>query len=510
MIRQPGTEQITQKDLAMALQNHPSPMLDMNGIDFLSVLDRLDDGVIITDINGTILFYNTAQAKIDGIASKEAMGMKVTDIYELDNRTSMVMKCMIHNASVKNKTFLYRTFKGKVVHSITSAYPLYASDRVNGSICFVKDYELLRRSSPLPVRESSYTDLGNGTRFCFSNLIGASKGFRQVIGIARSVSESASPIMIQGETGTGKELFAQAIHNHGPRRDKKFVAVNCAAIPHDLLEGMLFGTSRGAFTGAMDKPGLFEMAHGSTLFLDELLAMPVDLQAKLLRALQENRVRRLGSVRETLVDVKVISSVNTDPRTAIREGQLRIDLYYRLGVVMVKLPPLRKRLADMTELVAHFIEKYNQRLGTNVKGISPEVMELFNAYQWPGNIRELEHLVEGAMNMAGQDNTVGLKHFGPGLDCLEQVDMACTDPSVIVHSGPAFSESTVFGDTPDPVNFVQNRKQLEAEAVKSALTYARGNVTRAAKHLGISRQLLHYKIKKYRLNRVDFIKPPEA
>ncbi len=163
--------------------------------------------------------------------------------------------------------------------------------------------------------------------------------------------------MIQGETGTGKELFAQAIHNHSPRRDKKFVAVNCAAIPRDLLEGMLFGTSRGAFTGALDKPGLFEMAHGSTIFLDELLAMPVDLQAKLLRALQDKRVRRLGSLKETRVDVKIISSVNQDPRTAIREEKLRTDLYYRLGVVIVKLPPLSQRLDTMEELAAHFIKK---------------------------------------------------------------------------------------------------------------------------------------------------------
>ena len=148
----------------------------------------------------------------------------------------------------------------------------------------------------MPSREPFHDNLGNGTRFTFEHLIGSSRSFRQVIGIAQKAADSSSPIMIQGETGTGKELFAQAIHNHSPRREKKFVAVNCAAIPHDLLEGMLFGTSRGAFTGALSKPGLFEIAHGSTLFLDELLAMPVELQAKLLRTLQEKKVRRLGSV----------------------------------------------------------------------------------------------------------------------------------------------------------------------------------------------------------------------
>ena len=492
----------------MALsKNTAPPMLNMDEIDFLSVLNRLDDGVIITDANGTILFYNTAQSKIDGISADDAKGLKVTEIYELNNRTSMVMQCINHNASIKNRTFFYRTYTGKVVNTITSSYPLYTDGRVNGAICFVKDYELLRRSAPMPTREPFQVDLGNGTRFLFSNLIGSSHGFRQVIGIAKKAAASSSPIMIQGETGTGKELFAQSIHNHSPRQDRKFVAVNCAAIPHDLLEGMLFGTSRGAFTGALDKPGLFEIAHGSTLFLDELLAMPVDLQAKLLRALQENRVRRVGSVKETRVDVKIISSVNQDPRDAIRDGLLRTDLYYRLGVVMVKLPPLRDRQDSMAELADHFIKKYNTRLGTNVKAIAPEVMELFTAYRWPGNIRELEHLIEGAMNMAGQDSTIGLQHFGPGLDCLEQVDMTCTDPAITLFDSPA------PGDAPHPladthINFAQTQKEREQSAVRTALTAANGNVTQAAKRLGISRQLLHYKLKKYGFRRIDFIRRP--
>jgi len=457
------------KDIAMASQNNPtfSPMLDMDGIDFFSVLNRLDDGVMITDKNGTILFYNKAQSKIDGIPSKDAMGMKVTAIYELNRRTSMVMQCIIHNASIKNKTFFYRTYAGKVVNSITSAYPLYKEGQTNGAISFVKDYELLRRSTPMPTREPFHSDLGNGTRFKFSDIIGSSHWLTKVIGIAGKAADSSSPIMIQGETGTGKELFAQSIHNHSPRRDQKFVALNCAAIPHDLLEGMLFGTSRGAFTGALDKPGLFEIAHGSTLFLDELLAMPIDLQAKLLRALQDKRIRRLGSLKETWVDVKIISSVNQDPRAAIQEEKLRTDLYYRLGVVMIKLPPLRERLDTMDELSTHFIEKYNTRLGTNVKTISREVMELFTAYHWPGNIRELEHLIEGAMNMAGQDEAIGIHHFGPGLDCLEQMN-SCTDPAISQFNATGIPPTDLFEDLPVTENFAHTQKQREETAVKTA------------------------------------------
>ncbi len=485
----------------MPLKNKLSspPLLDMEGIDFFSVLNRLDDGVIIADRNGLILFYNRAQASIDGIPAKDAIGMKVTDIYDLNRRTSIIMQCITHDASIRNRPFFYRTSSGKVVNSITSSYPLYTTEgKVNGAICFVKDYELLRQSTPMPSREPFHADLANGTQYRFSDIIGTSSWLKKVIGIAQKAADSASPIMIQGETGTGKELFAQSIHNQGPRRDQKFVAVNCAAIPHDLLEGMLFGTSRGAFTGALDKPGLFEMAHGSTIFLDELLAMPIDLQAKLLRALQDKHIRRLGSLRETQVDVKILCSVNQDPRTAIREEKLRMDLYYRLGVVILKLPPLRERLDTMGELTDHFIKKYNIRLGTNVKTISREVKELFVAYHWPGNIRELEHLIEGAMNMVGQDEILGIQHFDSGLDGLERRDSVGIDTAMI-HPNPY---STVVA----PENFPRAQKQREETAVNAAMVQAGGNVTRAAKILGVSRQLLHYKLKKYGFRRIDFLR----
>lgn len=486
-----------------------SSLLNMKNIDFLSVLSHLDDGVIIADVNGTILFYNTAQSKIDGLVPEDVIGLKVTDIYELNNRTSMIMQAIYRHAAIKNKAFFYRTQSGKIANTITSVYPLFNGETINGVICFVKDYELLYRSTPSSAITESRPDLGNGTQYTFADLIGNDPNFQRVVGMARKAASSSSPIMIQGETGTGKELFAQSIHNHSRRRDQKYIGINCGAIPHDLLEGTLFGTARGAFTGALDKPGIFEIAHGSTLFLDELLAMPLDLQAKLLRVVQEKRVRRVGSARETPVDVKIISSVSQDPRTAIRENRLRTDLFYRLAVVMVKLPPLRERQDSMNELISHFIEKYNTRLGTNVTYISEEVLDLFTTYQWPGNVRELEHLIEGAMNMAGREETIEIEHFTPGLDCLEQVDFTCLETP---YSLPENSDHHKADPPVNPVDttrghtLARTQADREKSAIKAALSATQGNVTKAAENLGISRQLLHYKIKKHGFHRMDFIR----
>ena len=465
--------------------------------------------MIIADANGTILFYNTAQSRIDGLAPRDVIGRKVTEIYDLNNRTSMVMQVISRKAAIKNRAFFYRTCSGKVANTITSVYPMLNGETIDGVFCLIKDYELLYQSTPMSAITDCRPELGNGTQYTFADLIGSGPNFQRTVGTARKAASSFSPIMIQGETGTGKELFAQSIHNESPRREQKYVAVNCAAIPHDLLEGMLFGTTRGAFTGSLDKPGLFEIAHGGTLFLDELLAMPVDLQAKLLRALQEKRIRRVGSAKETPVDVKIISSVSEPPRIAIRENRLRTDLFYRLAVVMVKLSPLRERENCLNELVYHFIEKYNQRLGTHVEEISQAVLDLFKAYQWPGNVRELQHLIEGAMNMAGQEKTIGLEHFTPGLDCLEEVDFTCRDTSFLPPETPVlFQYNQTSG--PPPKNLSQAQNNQEKSAVRAALSTAAGNVTMAAKDLGISRQLLHYKMKKHGLSRLDFIRRPSA
>ena len=400
-----------------------TPIPDLRSLDFLPVFDYFDEGVIISDANGRVLFFNEVQAEIDGLRPAYAIGKRISEIYQLDWHHSMIGQCLDANAPIIGRHFFYRTYQGKLSNTITSIYPLRDNGVLIGAICFVKNYNLLEKvlagfstlsSNPPP-------EMKNGTRYQFTDLVGEDEVFLHAVSTARLAAESHSPVMLFGETGSGKEMFAQSIHNHSQRKDSPFIAVNCAAIPDTLLEGVLFGTAKGAFTGAMDKTGLFEQANGGTLFLDELNSMPIHLQAKLLRVLQEKKIRRVGAADEVSVSIKMISSVGVPAHKAIREGQLRMDLFYRLAVVYIIIPPLRKQPNGIELLTRHFIYKNNLALGKSVNSVSEAVMEFFRSYNWPGNIRELEHVIEGAMmNTIGQDTTLQTNHL-PTHFMLDQV-----------------------------------------------------------------------------------------
>jgi len=483
---------------------------DLNSIDFISVMDYLDEGVIITDHRGVIHYYNETQAQIDHLDRNFVVGKKVTDIYELCGDTSLIMLCIKLGRPIRNRTFFYKTKLGNVANTIHSIFPIFRNSQIWGVICFVKDYQILRATTPVvsipnikPVKE-------NGTCYTFADIIGHNHELVRSISTSRTAADSISPIMLIGETGTGKELFAQSIHNQSKRSEKPFIAVNCAAIPENLLESLLFGTTKGAFTGAMDKPGLLEQANGSTLFLDELLSMPLTLQAKLLRVLQEKQVRRIGSAHEVDLNIKIISSVNKSPREASRNDELRMDLFYRLGVVMVKIPPLRERLDDLEELVDHFLVTLNNNLGTNARSVSKEVSDLFQSYSWPGNIRELEHLLEGALNIIGFDERLSLKHFSTAISSMDyelhdhlelpQVALPPNIPSPI--TSKTKQEPTSPPQTAD--NLRESQSRFEKKTIQEALAATGGNVSKASERLGISRQLLRYKMKKYGLRREFF------
>ncbi len=310
--------------------------------------------------------------------------------------------------------------------------------------------------------------------------IGTSEPMQAVYDLIRRVGPSKTSVLITGETGTGKELAARAVHNASPRRDKLFVPINCAAIPVDILESELFGYERGAFTGALkDRIGKFELADGGTIFLDELTEMPPALQPKLLRALQESTIERLGSNRTISLDIRLIVATNRDPIEAIRAGKLREDLYYRVNVVAIHLPPLRKRVADIAGLVEHFVAKH--AASSTSARLTATALERLENYAWPGNVRELENMVERALILSGG---------GP----LDERYFLLDSPS----AGDAPERSTSATQAAQVMPLNQAVDDLEARLIESALAQAHDNKARAAALLDISERTLWYKLKKLR------------
>jgi len=478
------------------------PNLDMNQFSLLPLLEDFFEGILVTDEVGRVLFVNEEQARIDDLPRDEVLGKMVTDIYQVDVGDSPNMQCIKTGRPIKGFACYYRTCTGKIVNSIHNVFPLFEGNHLIGTICFIQDFSIIEQRfdavNKRPVKLSKKSpQLANGTRFRFGDIIGESRQLLECVEAAKMTAQSVSPVMLFGETGTGKELIAQSIHNNSPRSKNPYVAINCAAIPENLLEGMLFGTAKGAFTGAVDKQGLFERADGGTLFLDEINSMTVGLQAKLLRFLQERKVRRVGSLAEVDVDLKIISSVNQNPHTAIAEGSLRSDLFYRLAVVFILIPPLRERREDLLLLIPHFFKKNNLMLNKTVTAVSRDIMALFEQYAWPGNVRELEHIIEGGMNLVGSSNTLTARHLPSHLALFfkdrQDSTFASDDiETVSPHVVPQAKETPSLAET---------RKDNEIRMINQALARTSGKPSAAARILGISPQLLNYKMKKHRINR---------
>ena len=463
-------------------------------VNYQEVLEAFDEGVIITDHEGFIAFYNETQSRIDQTDRSEVIGFEATELYDLTDATSLIMRCLRTRKPVLNEHLVYRTRYGRIANTICSVFPLSDdSGTLAGSICFVRDYHLFEETvtsicSHTLKSESVSTE---SRKFSLDDLIGDYPAFQKAVQTAKTVALTPSAVMLYGETGTGKELFAHGIHAFGPRRDKPYVAINCAAIPENLLEGLLFGTVRGAFTGAVDRSGLFEQANEGVLFLDEVNSMPIGLQAKLLRAVQENRIRRVGSLEERPISIKLLSSVNQDPLDAVEAGYMRADLFYRLGVVLLKLPPLRERIIDIQLLSKHFINRFNKAMGRNVSSASDEVMDLFLDYSWPGNIRELEHVIESAMNMVGSRILLELRDLPPYLVKNRHVS-----------ASKANARESAPGE--NCFDLKRTQRMSEQNAIRRALEATSGNLTRAAERLGLSRQLLTYKMKRHGIARESF------
>ena len=303
--------------------------------------------------------------------------------------------------------------------------------------------------------------------YSFEDIIGNSKEIKKVKELYMKVCNSKSPIFVYGDTGTGKELIVQAIHNSSRRKKKAFIAQNCAAIPENLLESIFFGVGKGGFTGAIESEGLFEAANGGTLYLDELNSMDIIFQGKFLRVIQEGEFRRIGETNTRKTDIRIIASVNEDPDFLVKSNKLRKDLYYRLNVIRINMPELNARKEDIPLLVETFIEKHNERLGTSISGIDSYALELLMKKDYDGNIRELEHIIEGALNY---------KRHG------------------IIETSDLQLKSTI-----ENLSLKERLENMEIKYIKEALIIHGNNVSKASKFLDIPRQTLQYKISKYNI-----------
>ncbi|GAW30669.1 sigma-54-dependent Fis family transcriptional regulator [Carboxydocella sp. JDF658] len=457
------------------------------------ILANLDEGIIVTDTKANIIFYNEPATNIGGIDPAAAIGKNILDVFPgLTEETSTFYYVLRQRQPLLNHVQHYTNYQGKQVATVTSTIPMFENGQLVGAVEIFKDLtqvvqlseKILALQKQLASHKKTDPARGNGTRYTFADIITRNPILQDILHRARKVACSPSPILIYGETGTGKELLVQAIHNACPERQRHaFIAQNCAALPPSLLESLLFGTCAGSFTGAKDRPGLFELADGGTLFLDEINSLDRELQAKLLRVLQDGVVRRLGDTRTRTVNVRVIAASNEHPLKLLEEKRLRQDLYYRLNVIFFHLPPLRERQEDIPLLAQHFLQKYRQKLRKKITGLASEVLELFWQHNWPGNVRELEHVIESAINLAD----------GP---LLTLADLPREHPGLF---GPKNQPHW----TQPPLPLKQALQDLEIRLLQSALQQADYQLTRAAQLLGLPKQTLHNKLKKYGLRPKD-------
>ncbi|PYE58050.1 arginine utilization regulatory protein [Aneurinibacillus soli] len=462
------------------------------------LLGMVNVGVHLVDKDGTTVFFNEKMAEIDGLRRQDVLGQNIFQLFpSLTNESSTLIRALHTGQPTVDQVQTYMNMRGKQITSINSTYPLLKRNVIIGAVELAEDITRIVQLNDqvLELREQLYRTTGeknrsgNDTQYHFGDLIGSSELFTQALIRAKRAARTHSPVLVCGPTGTGKELIAQSIHNASIRRNQPFIAQNCAAVPRELMEGLLFGTTKGAFTGAIDRPGIFEQAHGGTLFLDEINSLDLALQAKLLRVLQDGRVRRIGGTSEQQVNVRIIAAMNVEPHDVIRSRTIRPDLFFRLNVVSIDLPPLCRRMDDLPLLMRHFIDKFNTLFALHVQDATPDVYAVFERHTWPGNIRELRHAIESAFNMLEENESAIELHHLPTL--FQQATPDLSRNRICL-------EEVVLPD--EPCNLPDILDQIERDMIAHMLARYGGNISRTADALGLKRQALQYKLKKFHLS----------
>lgn len=465
------------------LKNMSQQIIDLESMKSLlqAIIDSSEDAISVVDTNGMGILINPAYTRLTGLKPEDIIGKPAdTDISEGE---SMHMKVLRTKKPVRGVQLKVGPHRKEVLVNVA---PIMMEGELKGSVGIIHDVsEIKRLNRDLERARRIIRNLE--AKYTFDDIIGSSETMRYSIEQAKQAAETRATVLLRGESGTGKELFAHAIHNASDRKYNQFVRVNCAALSESLLESELFGYEEGAFTGARrgGKKGLFEEANGGTIFLDEIGELKPSTQAKLLRVLQEKEVLRVGGTKSIPIDVRVIAATNVYLEKAIQEKRFREDLYYRLNVLPIHIPPLRMRKEDLVDLARHLIKKFNQEYGRNVEEIDLEAIQTLHQYSWPGNVRELENVLGRAMiNMEFNERVMRKKHLPP-LDLSRAKE------------GQDLEGRLESGTDIQPLKDVI--QQFEKNYLKKVYEKTNKNKTETAKALGISVRSLYYKLEKYDL-----------
>lgn len=443
-----------------------------------NVLKAASDGIIITDRYGEIVQINPSAAKL---FVKKEQQIRGNSLLEFMNKENVIKDMLNTGKSYRESKLILKAVNDNAMHCLSSGMPIKDDlDNITGGVVLLKPLNKTNRNV------SSFNGIQATVQF--EDIIGENVAFKKTIELGKIAAGSISNVLLQGESGTGKEVFARSIHSRSLRRDRPFVAVNCGAIPKDLIGSELFGYEGGAFTGAKQggKAGKFELASGGTIFLDEIGDMPREQQVALLRVLQDKQITRIGGEKPIEVDVRIICATNKNLRLEAAEGNFREDLYYRLNVISIKLPPLRERQEDIPLLFALFVEKFCKQLGRGLPNIDSKVISYFRQYDWPGNVRELQNIAERIVNFSN-GQSIGLEHLPEEILSPHQVEMSR-------------AVSFLGADASDKQKIRELLDKNERREIVGRLLAANGNLSQTARDMGISRNTLYKKIKRLNID----------
>lgn len=437
------------------------------------------DGVIITDTDAIVRYYFSAYEGITKVAGNQILGKHIMSFYpELNEENSYITRCIKTGKAFMNYEQELTDINGNKLRSLCSTVPIHDNGELVAiaELSTYPDKTLKEEDKRIEIANMFDTEHSSST---LDDIITVNPAFIDIKKHIEADSSSDAPVLVYGKTGTGKELVCNAIHKCSSRADGPFIVQNCAAIPSTLLESLLFGNVKGSFTGAENSIGLFEMANKGTLFLDEINSMEIEAQAKILRVIEDKKIRKIGDKKTTDIDVRIIAAVNKDPIECIKNKTLRDDLYYRLSVIRYDIPPLKERKEDIPILMEHFRKMYNKKFGKNILEFSKEVELAFLRYDWPGNVRELKNVIEAAYHM----------NFGFTIE-LENIPM---------HIAERMNIENIALDNSGTMTLNQMVEEFEKEIISRKYIKNGRRLSQTARELSISKQSLRYKLIKYNL-----------